>query len=312
MSFDIEPYRHLYPFESKWFDVRGQRMHYVDEGCGEPIVFVHGNPTWSFFFRDLIRELRGDYRVIAMDHIGCGPSDKPGDDAYEYCLERRIDDLHALLEHLKLGDDLTLGVHDWGGMIGMGAALRRVEQIKRLIVFNTAAFMPPGGKWLPMRLAMIRYAPPLAALLVRGFNAFSYLATRMAVVKRLPRDVSAAYRAPYDSWANRIATLRFVQDIPVREGDRSMVTAREVDGSLQRLSGLPMLICWGLRDFVFDGDYLAEWRRRFPEAEAHAFEDAGHYVLEDKGSEIAELVRSFLREHSIVAVAPVGSAGSLS
>lgn len=304
MSFDIARYRHLYPFESRWLTVRGHRMHYVDEGRGDPIVLVHGNPTWSFFFRSLISGLRDSHRVIALDHIGCGLSDKPGDKAYDYCLERRIDDLEALLEHLQLGDDLTFGVHDWGGMIGLGCALRRVERVKRLMVFNTAAFLLPAGKRLPFRLSIVRNVRPLAAVAVRGFNAFSYLATRMACVTPLTSEVSAAYRGPYGSWSDRIATLRFVQDIPLRPQDRSYESARWVDDNLERLRGAATLICWGLRDFVFDGDYLAEWRRRFPDARVHAFEDAGHYVLEDKGDEICRLVREFLNDHPIVRSSP--------
>ena len=297
MTFDIAPYRHLYPFESRWLDVGGHRYHYVDEGRGEPIVFVHGNPTWSFFFRSLINDLRSDYRVIAVDHIGCGLSDKPSDKDYDYTMRSRVDDLTALLDHLNLGDNVTLGLHDWGGMIGMGWALAHVEKVRRVILFNTAAFLLPAGKRLPLRLSIIRKVSPLASLLVRGFNAFSYLATRMACVKRMSRDVSAAYRAPYDSWANRIATLRFVQDIPLRPADPSYELVRWVDDHLDDLRDVPMLICWGERDFVFDDHFLAEWRRRFPEAAVHTFPDAGHYVLEDAGDEIRPLVRAFLKRH---------------
>ena len=299
MSFDISQFRHLYPFESRWLYLRGHRYHYVDEGRGEPIVLVHGNPTWSFFFRSLILALRKDYRVIAVDHIGCGLSEKPGDHAYDYCLQNRIDDLDELFEQLPLTGNLTLGVHDWGGMIGLGCALRRVEQIKRLIVFNTAAFLPPANKRLPYRLSIVRNSRSFAALTVRGLNAFAYLATQMACVKPLSKEVKAAYRGPYDSWANRIATLRFVQDIPLECKDRSYDVARWVDDNLRRLQALPILICWGLRDFVFDGDYLAEWRRRFPQAQVHTFADAGHYILEDKGEEVCDLVRTFLDEHPI-------------
>lgn len=308
MSFDITPYRDLYPFKSRWLIVGGHRYHYVDEGRGDPIILVHGNPTWSLFFRSLIRELRSDHRVVAMDHIGCGLSDKPGDDDYDYCLQRRIDDLEVLLEHLGLTGNLTFAVHDWGGMIGLGCALRRPTQIKRLIVFNTAAFFPPAGKRLPYRLAIIRNCRPFAALAVRGFNAFSYLATHMACVKPMPKNVRAAYRAPYDSWAHRIATLRFVQDIPMKPGDPSHAAAQEIDENLHLLRDVPTLICWGQRDFVFDGDYLAEWLRRFPKAQVHAFEDAGHYILEDKADEIPALVRTFLTDHP-VALAPVLPAG---
>ena len=156
MSMDISPYRHLYPFESRWLTVGGHRYHYVDEGRGEPIILVHGNPTWSFFFRTLIAGLRDGYRVIAVDHIGCGLSDKPGDNHYDYVLERRVADLEALLDHLELGESLTFGLHDWGGMIGAAVALRRVDRVKRIMLFNTAAFLSPRGKPLPLRLWIIR------------------------------------------------------------------------------------------------------------------------------------------------------------
>ncbi|MEE8130530.1 MAG: alpha/beta fold hydrolase, partial [Vicinamibacterales bacterium] len=192
---DLSAYRHLYPFESRWLDIRGHRYHYVDEGAGEPVILVHGNPTWSFFFRGLITELRESYRVIAVDHIGCGLSDKPGDADYGYCLEHRVADLDTLVDHLQLGDNLTFGVHDWGGMIGLACALRRAERVKRLVIFNTAAFGLPRGKVLPWQLWIVRNLIPLATPLVRGFNAFSYLATRMACVSRMPPDVSKAYRA---------------------------------------------------------------------------------------------------------------------
>ena len=92
MSCDVSRFRHLYPFESHWLDLSGIRMHYVDEGAGQPVVMVHGNPTWSFYFRDLIRELRSTHRVIAVDHVGCGLSDKPGDADYSYTLQRRVED----------------------------------------------------------------------------------------------------------------------------------------------------------------------------------------------------------------------------
>jgi len=177
----------LYPFESHWFEIDGLRMHYVDEGTGEAVVMVHGNPTWSFFFRELIKALRGERRVIAPDHIGCGFSDKPPDARYEYVLERRVSDLETLLDHLELHRDVTLVVHDWGGMIGLACALRKPERIARIVLLNTAAFLLPKGKRLPWRLAFLRHVPLLPALLVRGFNVFASGATRMATVPLLSR-----------------------------------------------------------------------------------------------------------------------------
>ncbi len=276
----------------------GLRYHYLDEGQGEPVVMVHGNPTWSFYFRDLVKGLHGNHRIVVPDHVGCGLSDKPGDDRYEYTLERRVEDLEALLEHLGLRDNLTLVLHDWGGMIGMAYAHRHPERVKRLVVLNTAAFLLPPGKKLPWSLRLCR-APLLGPLLVRGLNAFSRGTVNWGTVRRLPPEVRAAYLAPYDTWAHRIAVCRFVQDIPLRPGDRAYALVKAVQDGLERFRPIPLLICWGERDFVFDGDFLAEWRRRFPEAEAHAFPHAGHLVLEDAGAEVLALVRDFLQRHPL-------------
>jgi haloalkane dehalogenase len=269
-------------------------MHYLDEGAGEPIVMVHGNPTWSFYFRELVKEFRSTHRIVAADHIGCGLSDKPGDRQYEYTLERRVADLETLLDHLKITENLTLVGHDWGGMIAVACALRRLERVKRIVLFNTACFLLPAGKRLPWQLWLIRNVPLLPDLLVRGLNAFALGATYLATAKGLPADVRRAYRAPYDSWHNRIATLRFVQDIPLGPHDRAYALAKWVDDHVGRLRELPVFIGWGARDFVFDRDFLAEWRRRLPSAEVHAFEDAGHYVLEDAGERLIPKLRDFV------------------
>lgn len=317
-------WRDLYPFEGHFLDRNGLRYHYLDEGRGEPVLMLHGNPTWSFYYRNLITALRADHRCFVPDHVGCGLSDKPGDDRYDYCLQRRVDDLEALTDHLGLADNVTLVVHDWGGMIGMAWALRRPQRIARLVVMNTAAFLPPpapapaspvapassrcraqAGR-LPLRLRLIRNGGLPAALAVRGLNLFSRGAARMATHKGLSREVRAGLTAPYDSWRNRIATLRFVQDIPLRPGDRSYDLVRSVEDNLHRLADVPMLICWGEHDFVFDARFLDEWRRRFPRAEVHTFADAGHYVLEDAGEAITPLVRRFLSAHPLPTESPHG------
>jgi pimeloyl-ACP methyl ester carboxylesterase len=288
----------MYPFQKHFIELSGARMHYVDEGRGEPIVMLHGNPTWSFYYRGLIKSLREDYRTVVPDHVGCGLSDKPDDNGYEYTLDRRVADLETLLDCLGLVSGLTLVLHDWGGMIGMAYAIRHPERIKRLIVLNTAAFLLPAGKPLPRSLWLCRNTP-LGALLVRGLNAFSRGAVRFCSIRPLDAAVRASYLAPYDSWSHRIAVLRFVQDIPLRPGDRAYATVQAVQDGLARFRDLPMLICWGERDFVFDRDFLAEWERRFPAASTHRFPDAGHFVLEDAGAAIIPLVRDFLRHHPL-------------
>ena len=260
---------------------------------------VHGNPTWSFYYRELIEALSGSYRSIAPDHIGCGLSDKPDVSAYDYRLRSRVDDLDKLLNTVIADEKITLVLHDWGGMIGMAYALRHPEKIGRLVVLNTAAFLPPSAKRIPLRLSLIRRSGLLAALAVLGFNAFAKGALYMATEKGLSADVKRGLTAPYNCWENRIATLKFVRDIPLAEKDPSYRLVKQVDDQLRTLSELPMLICWGENDFVFDHDYLAEWQRRFPAAEVHRFPDAGHYVLEDVPEKIIPLTRDFLKRHPL-------------
>ena len=288
-----------YPFQSHFLDRSGLRYHYLDEGSGAPIVMVHGNPTWSFYYRRLVTAFCPGYRTVVPDHIGCGLSDKPGDDRYDYTLARRVEDLEALLEHLGIEKQITLIVHDWGGMIGMAYACRHAERIARLVILNTAGFHLPVGKAFPWQLRLVRNTP-LGALLVRGLNLFCRGAARYCCTRRpLPAKLRQAYLAPYDSWAHRIAVYRFVQDIPLKPSDRAYALVSEVEERLERLRGVPMLICWGERDFIFDVDFLAEWTRRFPEAKVHRFPDAGHYILEDAGAEVEGLVRRFLDEHPL-------------
>jgi cis-3-alkyl-4-acyloxetan-2-one decarboxylase len=291
----FDQFRRAHP--GRDLDLGGLRYHYLDEGQGEPVVMLHGNPSWSFYYRGLVEALRDSYRTIVPDHIGCGLSDKPDDSKYEYTLSRRVDDLEALLDHLGITSGLTLVVHDWGGMIGLAYAARHPERIARLVVLNTAAFHLPASKPFPWPLWICRDTP-LGAWMVRGLNAFCRGAALVGCKRNpMPRALRAAYVAPYDSWANRIAVHRFVQDIPLRPGDRAYDLVTEVQGRLGQLAGVPMMIAWGLKDFVFDRHFLEEWMNRFPGAEVHAFEDAGHYVLEDEAAHIIPLVRGFLDRH---------------
>ena len=282
------------PFPSHVLDLDGLAYHYLDEGSGAPVVMLHGNPTWSYIYRNLVRALRDRYRTVVPDHMGCGLSDKPPDTRYDYTLERRVRDLEALLDHLGVTQDITLVLHDWGGMIGMTYAHRHPERIRGLVILNTAAFHLPASKAVPWQFKLCR-TPLLGAILVRGFNAFCRGAARACFKQPVDPEVRDAYLAPYPSWSSRIAIHRFVQDIPLEAGHRSYAQVTEVDQGLDRFGEVPMLICWGEQDFVFDLDYLAEWTRRFPRAEVHAFPHAGHYVLEDAGPAIIDRVRTFLK-----------------
>lgn len=284
-----------YPFASHTLDVDGVRLHYLDEGPRDasPILMVHGNPSWSFYYRNLALALRGDHRVIVPDHIGMGLSEKPPESRYAFTLERRVADLERLMNSLQLSRPLTLVVHDWGGMIGMAYARRHPEMIGRIVVLNTGAFTLPKTKKMPWQLKLAR-TPLMGAVAVRGFNAFCRGAVKDCVMRPMAADVADAYVAPYGSWAHRLAVHRFIQDIPLRPGDRAWEIVADVESHLPQFRHVPMLICWGMRDFVFDVHFLNRWIELFPEASVHRFPDAGHYVLEDAGEQIIPLVQQFI------------------
>lgn len=276
-----------FSFRRNYFDIGGHKLHYVDEGNGPVLVFLHGNPTWSYYWRNLLEALRTRYRVIAPDHLGCGLSDKPQD--YPYVLKNHVANTTALLDHLGVRD-VTLCLHDWGGAIGMGYAVARPNNVKRFVIFNTAAFT---SKDLPLRLALCRL-PGFGKLSIQGFNAFAWGATWMATTRGLDRRVKRQYLRPYDSFQNRIATYRFVQDIPMTPRHPSWNDLRHIEDGLEQFRDRPMTLIWGGKDWVFHRGFFAEWQRRFPQAEAHFFDDAGHYVLEDARERITPLVSDFL------------------
>jgi len=303
MSSETDRTRHEgYPFRGHYLDVDGHRMHYLDEGAGPTVVMVHGNPTWSYYYRNLVLALRDTHRVLVPDHIGMGLSDKPDDSAYSYRLEQRVADLGHLLEHAAPEGPITLVVHDWGGMIGLTWAVRNAERIERLVILNTAAFPLPAHMGLPTTLRIVR--SPIGVPLVRGLNVFCRYAARHCVTARpLTDGQRQAYLAPYDSWANRRAVLRFVQDIPLAPDAPGYELLEEVGAGLEHFREVPTLILWGMRDFVFDPDYLHEFERRMPWAQVHTFPDAGHYVLEDALEAVRPLVVDFLAP-----VVPAGDA----
>jgi haloalkane dehalogenase len=287
-------YEEEYPFGSCYLELDGARYHYIDQGEGDPLLFVHGNPTWSFAWRNLVKELSANYRVLAVDHMGCGFSDKPQD--YPYVLAQHIENLERFIDALKL-DRITLFAHDWGGAIGMGAAGKVPERFRRFVLFNTGAFR---SRRIPWRIAVCRI-PWLGALGVRGLNLFVQAALRMTVCRpeRMSGAVKAGYLAPYDNWQNRVAVLRFVQDIPLSTRHRSYETLVSVEEGLEQFREHPLLLVWGERDWCFNEWFLHEFERRFPHAETFGIPDAGHYVFEDAWERILPRVRQFLESHPL-------------
>jgi cis-3-alkyl-4-acyloxetan-2-one decarboxylase len=290
LSSPLYPYTNHYHTQSD-----GHRMHYLDEGPadGVPVVMVHGNPTWSFYYRNLVNALKDDHRCLVPDHVGMGLSDRPGDEHYVYTLQSRVEDFGHWLDAVEPERQIDLIVHDWGGAIGMSWAARNPDRIRKIVLLNTWAFNIPKDASLPASLTFARTG--LGAFLINRFNAFSGLAVRMATEKKLDRDVARGLVAPYQgSPSQRLATLRFVQDIPLKETDPAWGVLDETEHLLPQLSNKPVLIAWGARDFVFNDQVLAIWKEKLPMARIEYFEDAGHYVLEDAIDRIEPLVREWV------------------
>ena len=286
----------LFPYAAKEFARPAGTLRYLDEGAGPPVVMVHGNPTWSFHFRRLVAELSRDHRCVVPDHLGCGRSDHPAEGQYGFRLADRVDDLSALLEAIGATKEVTLILHDWGGMIGMAWAARHAERVRRIVLLNTAAFPLPPGVRLPRTLAWGRDTALGAWLIVRH-NAFCRAAMRWCAVRPMSAEVRAAYLAPYSTPERRRAVLKFVQDIPLGPRDASWGLVQETAAALERFRHTPVSICWGAKDFVFHDGFLAEWRRRWPHAEIQRYADAGHFVLEDAADRVVERVRGFVDRH---------------
>ena len=270
-------------------------MAYVDEGAGPPVLLVHGNPTWSFYYRCLLAALPPlGLRAIAPDHIGMGRSDKPSADAYPHTLRRRVADLGAFIDGLGLTEPLSLVVHDWGGAIALAWAVDNADRVDNLVLLNTGAFPLPPGKALPWTLRAARL-PVLGDVAVRRLNAFTLGALVLGSGRRwLPAEARAGLLAPYDSPAHRVAVSQFVRDIPLTASDPAYAVLARTEQRLHLLQDIPTLICWGMRDPVFDGVVLDHLVSLLPKADVHRFEDAGHYVLEDAADRIVALVTRLL------------------
>lgn len=279
-----------YPYSSRFHTISGLKMHYIDEGKGPVVVLVHGNPTWSYYYRNLIKTLKKNYRVIAIDNIGCGLSEKPQD--YNYRLQQHIDNAKELLSRLKI-ESFSMVLHDWGGAIGMGVAIQSPDMIEKIVVMNTAAFR---SNRIPFRIRLCKI-PRFGEFIVRSFNLFAWPATFMAVSMKMKERVKQGYLAPYNSWKNRIATHRFVVDIPLSEDHVSYNTLVSVENGLQelQLKNIPLLVVWGGKDFCFDDSFYNEWLSRFPDCETTYYPDAGHYLLEDKKEEVNTRIETFLK-----------------
>jgi olefin beta-lactone synthetase len=263
-------------------------MHYVDEGTGPVVVCLHGNPTWGFLFRNLIARLRQDFRVIVPDHVGCGLSDQPND--VFFTAADRIAHLEDLLGQLGVGR-FSLVMHDWGGPIGTGLAVRRPADIERLIYFNTTLAemdLLPG---------MIRRAasPLIGRLLTQHTMRFVKLLTSFGAVHTLPPEIKQGYHSPYRTRDSRRAIWGFVRDIPFGPSHPTAALMDDMVARLPSLAAKPVKIIWGMNDPCFHPGILRHVAARFPQADVVEIPAASHLVLEDAADQSIAAVAAFLQ-----------------
>ena len=274
-----------FPFEARYIEAGDVRLHYVDEGPrhGEPLLFVHGNPTWSYLWRKAIAALsQHGRRCVAFDHMGFGRSEKPAQ-LGRYTLRAHVDNARALIDQLDLRD-VTLVAHDWGGPIGLGAMLERPERLRAAVLMNTWAWELPS--FVPSFIREFR-TEGLGELLVLAGNLFVESIPGGMASRDTDPVMMDAYRAPFPDYWSRIGQLAFQRDIPLTERDSSSALMGSIHDALPSL-GVPITLLWGMRDPVFQPVFLDQWRELFPDAEVIELRDAAHFVPEDRPDAVIE------------------------
>jgi pimeloyl-ACP methyl ester carboxylesterase len=286
-----------WPYEPRWLEVDGVRIHYVDEGApdGQPVVLAHGNPTWSYLYRRFVAGLgEAGFRAIAWDQMGFGRSQKP-DRVDAYTIPRHVEHFSRLMETLEV-DGVTLVMHDWGAVIGLAWAVRHPERVRRLVILNSFTGSHPPWS-MPLQLRLL-YMPVVGAVLTRGLRATVRLFLFRGGTlhpERLGRNERNAYLAPHPSWASRAGLRAAVRILPWNDESDTPPIGREIDGGLARLASKPALIAWGKGDAVVHRSWLEHYRSLLPDAEVHELDGAGHFVQEDAHERLVPLLVDFLR-----------------
>jgi len=273
--------RGLFPFVSRFVNIQGHSIHYIDEGTGPALLLLHGNPTWSFLYREIIKDLRHQFRCIAMDYPGFGLSQAA--EGYDYLPASHAKTVDAFVESLGIGK-FSVMVQDWGGPIGLWVAARRAAQVQSLIIGNTWAWPIDGDKHFERFSDMM--GGVLGGFVIRHFNAFVNVMIPMNVKRRrLSREIMKAYRGPFPTKDSRLPTRIFPREIR-----RSRDFLAEVERGIEGLATKPVLIIWGDRDIAFRDKERKRFEEAFANKKTLVLTKAGHYIQEAAPAEISQAI----------------------
>lgn len=279
-----------YPFESHWFERHGTFMHHLDEGEGLPVLMLHGNPTWSFLYRKVVKQLEGSCRSIALDYPGFGFSGHPPN--YGYTPQEHAEWVSALIDHLAL-DRFVLVVHDWGGPIGMSIAVDRPDDVAGLVICNTWSWPPDR---VLTRIFSAIFGGPVGKYLILQHNFFARWLMPASFTRpelRAP-DVLNAYTDPFPTPASRMGT--YVFPCAINHSDEWLAS---IESRLHLLAGKPVALVWAMKDLAFGNEEtIARWHRHFPHASVDRIPDAGHYVPEERPDRVVAGIQGVLERQA--------------
>lgn len=278
------PDRRLFPFQSRWLDSSVGQVHYIDEGVGAPVLFLHGNPTWSFLYRGIVIRLKQKYRCVAIDYPGFGLSERPED--YDYTAEEHAEVVRELVQRLDL-QDLTIMGQDWGGPIGMRVALDELPRVRALVMGNTWYW--PLDAWQMKTFGYVMSMDPMQSMILNK-NFFVERVMPLGVKHPLADEVMQHYRDAQPTPKSRIG----VAELPRQLLGASEWLAELEEGVQRSLGNVPLLLTWGIHDLAFPRQMMERFRDDFRLARVHRL-DARHYIQEDAPGEIASAIDEFLK-----------------
>lgn len=285
--------RALYPFRPHFLETQVGKIHYLDEGDAHsddiPLICLHGNPTWSFYYRNIVKYFLPKRRVLAPDYVGCGLS---GAQPKPFKLADHVHTITELVEKLRL-DRFDLLLHDWGAAVGIGLTAQMPHRVRKIGLLNSS-ITPIGNLPRPIQLARMPY---IGCWLTRGLNAFLRGALLTCTKNGLSKNIQQGYLYPYRSWRTRQAIHQFVCDVPLYPEDPSYAYLQELQAFLPSLRHHAIKAFWGMKDFVFTQAHLQAWNNALPHLEIMKYADAGHWILEDAHGKIEQDIESFYKNN---------------